>query len=238
MALGDFDAHAFDINWKPTPSPVKEQAGIYDDLTKGYAGAIAGQDKTPQLIDRYDTRFGVPDLQTRVQRGTEQSDYLGNQITNLPTDIAQRSRESILTQGQKNRQVQAESAPLYQQKGMIDQNLSRDQASLGVAQTNASRMVTAEQVDQEKELAPWLKKYDTEAIMSGMRETSWTFENQKELDRLLANQQAGVTMSEGERGRLKDLAVAEKQFQQAVQVANINASATRLTALASLGKSF
>jgi len=228
--MNPFNAREFDVNFKTTPSPVEPQAGLYDKLNTGYAGAIGAQQKTPQLLDRWDTRFGVPNLQERVTRGREDSDFLGNQIRGMPESIAQRSQESILTQGQKDRQVQAESAPLYAQKGMIDQNVSRDTESLGLAQTSSARMVSAEQVDQEKELAPWLKKYETENIMGALRMTGWTFENKSELDRLLANQNAGVTLSNSERDRMNTLAIAEKGFENAIKLAGINNASAQTVA--------
>jgi hypothetical protein len=214
-----FDPHAFDVNWKPTTSPVGAQTDIYSNLNAGYAGAIAGQDKTPAILDRWDQRYGVPQLQSKIAGDTLQYDELGNQIRNMPKEIAQRSQESILTQGQKDRQVQSETAPLLSAQGVLGQNISRDTANLGTAESNAAKMVSAEQVDQEKELLPWLKQYDTENVLQAMRMTGWTFENEKELSRLLANQSAGVTLTNAERDRLNQLAIAEKEMQNRLDLA-------------------
>ena len=223
----NFDPREFDVNFKTTPSPIGLQSDIYGNLNKGYTEAIAGQEKTPQLISRYNDLYGIPQMQENIQRGTEQYDWLGNQIRSMPQQIAQRSQESILTQGQKGRQVQAESAPLLEQQGLLGQNLSRMQTNLGTAQTNAGQMVTATQVDQEKALLPWLKRYDTESIMSAMRQTSWTFENEKELSRLLANQSAGIQLTEGEHSRLNQLAIAEKGFANALKIAEMSNATSR-----------
>lgn len=211
-------ADNFDINFKPTASPVNQEADIFANINKGYSGAIAGQQTVPQLITGYNEKFGIPDMQASIARDTGSYDALGNSIRNMPKEIAQRSQESILTQGQKDRQVQAESAPLLQAQGMLGQKLSRDQANLGVAQSNASQMVSAEQVQQEKELSPWLKQYDNESILSAMRMSGWTFENQSELTRLIQNQQAGITLSEGEKNRANQLAIAEKGFENALKL--------------------
>lgn len=214
----------FQVNFKPTASPVNQQADIFAGINKGYSDAIGSQTKVPDLITGYDQKYGVPQLQQSIQQGTEQYDALGNQIRNLPKDMAQRSRESIMTQGQTNRAIQAEQAPLLEQQGILGQNLSRQQANLGVAQSNAAKMVSAEQVQQEKELSPWLKQYDNESILSSMRQSGWTFENQSELSRLLANQQAGITLSEGEKNRAQQLAIAEKNFQNQLELNKQQAS--------------
>lgn len=230
-------ADNFDVNFKPTASPVNQQADIFANLNKGYSEAIGNQATVPSIMGKYDQMYGVPQLQQQIQQGTEQYDALGNTLRNMPNEIAQRSQESILTQGQKDRQVQAESAPILQQQGVLGQNLSRQQANLGEARSNVSRMVSAEQVQQEKELSPWLKQYDNETVMSAMRQSGWTFENQSELSRLLANQQAGITLSEGEKNRAQQLAIAEKGFEAQLNQIRETGNQARLTkkALPDLG---
>lgn len=216
----------FNVNFTPTASPVNQQADIFANLDKGYAGAIDAQTKVPDLITNYNNQFGVPQLQKQIQTGQEAYDALGNTISNIPTDIAQRSQESILTQGQKDRQVQAESAPLLKQQGVLGQTIARQQTNLGTAQTNAGQMVTAEQAQQTKELQPWLQKYSDESILSSMRMTGWTQENSQELQTLLANQQAGITLSEGDKNRANALALKEADFEDQLKLNSQQASLT------------
>ena len=222
---------SFDVNFKPTASPINQQADIFAGINKGFGDAIGSQTKVPDLITGYEQKYGVPQMQQSIQAGTEQYDALGSQIRNLPTDMAQRSQESIVTQGQKNRMVQAEQAPLLEQQGILGQNLSRQQANLGVAQSNASKMVSAEQLQQEKELSPWLKQYDNENVLSSMRMSGWTFENQSELSRLLANQSAGIQLSEGEKNRAHQLALAEKEFENNLKLNATKQSSPELMAV-------
>lgn len=227
----------FNINFTPTTSPVGEQADIYAGIDKGYSDAIAGQSTVPQLTTKYNEMFGVPQMQQQLQQGTELFDTLGAQMRGLPKDIAQRSQESIVTQGQKNRMIQAEQAPILEQQGILGTNLSRLQSNLGTAQQNAGMMISAEQAQQAKELSPWLQKYDNQSVLSAMRMSGWTLENQMELDRLLANQQAGVTLSEGERNRANQLSIAEKGFAAQLEQIREQGNQARLTkkALPDLG---
>lgn len=208
----------FNVNFKPTESPVAKQEGIFGGLNQGYAGAIGGQTKVPQLINQYDTQFNVPQLQQQIQQGTEQYDTLGNQIRGMSQGVQQGAQESIMTQGQLDRVTQARQAPLLEQQNLLGQNLGRMGSNLATAQSNASRMVEAEQVQQQKELSPWLQAFDNENVLSSMRMTGWSFENQSELSRLLANQQAGITLSEGDKNRMQQLAVAEANFQNQLKL--------------------
>ena len=208
----------FKLDFKPTESPVGQQADIFGALDQGFSGAISGQETVPNMIGRYNEQYGVPQMQQQIQQGTEQYDYLGNQIRNMPNQVQQGSQESILTQGQLGRVTQAQQAPLLEQQGQLGQNLTRMGQNLGTAQTNASTMVSAEQAQQAKELQPFLQKYSNESVLSAMRSTAWSTENSMELQRLLANQQAGITLSEGEKNRMNSLAVAEKNFDNQIKL--------------------
>jgi len=209
----------FDINFSPTASPVDAERKTYNDLNSGFTNFLGSQATVPQLTTKYNDQFGIPQLQSNIAKGQEQYDALGNQLAGLPKDVAQRSQESILTQGQKNRVVQAEQAPILQQQSMLGQNINQMGNRLSTAQTNAGNMISAEQAQQTKMTQPWLQAYSNENVLSSMAMTGWTQSNSQELQRLLANQQAGITLSEGEKNRANQLAMQEKDFENSLKVA-------------------
>lgn len=208
----------FSVNFTPTTSPVSGQRARYDQLQGNLTGAIGNQERVPQLAQRYNEQYGVPQLQSNLQGAQESFDYLGNQIRSLPKGVDQSSQESVLTQGQRDRIVQSRQAPLIEAQGQVGQQIGQLGSRLSTAQSNVSNMISAEQMQQEKELMPFLKAYDNEAILGSMEMTGWSFQNQAELSRLLANQQAGITLSEGEKNRLNALAVSEQSFQNALKL--------------------
>ncbi len=217
-------SNPFAVSYKTSTSPVAEQQGRYNTLNQGFSDFVNNQPNASSLQTKYNDQFGVPQMQQQLQTGNAQYDYLGNQISGVGKDIQQGSQESILTQGQLSRMTQSRQQPLLEQQNMLGQNLSRLGQNLGTAQSNVSQMMTAEQADQQRQLQPWLQKYNTEEIMSAARMTGWTQENANELSVLLANQQAGLTWTNAERDRANQLAIAEKQYQQALEVAKINAT--------------
>lgn len=208
----------FDINFSPTASPVDAERKTYNDLNSGFTNFLGSQATVPQLTTKYNDQFGIPQLQSNIAKGQEQYDALGNQLAGLPKDVAQRSQESILTQGQKNRVVQAEQAPILQQQNMLGQNINQMGNRLSTAQTNAGNMISAEQAQQTKMTQPWLQAYSNENVLSSMAMTGWTQSNSQELERLLANQKAGITLSEGEKDRANQLAMKEKEFENNLKV--------------------
>lgn len=211
-----FDNSA-NVSFTGTASPIPQIQGQYSDLEKGYTGAIAGQATVPQLTTKYNDQFGVPQLQGKIQSDQAQADNLSTQINNVPKTIAQASQESILTQGQKDAATTAMQTPLNQQLSTLNTNTTRDQSALGTAQTNASTMTTAEQAQQTKELLPWTQAFSDANVTTAMQMTGWTTQNAQQLQVLLANQSAGVTMTNQERQNMEALAQQEQGFEQALK---------------------
>lgn len=207
------------VDFKTSTSPLEDTKKRYSDLNTGFTSFLNSQETVPQLTTRYNDQFGIPQMQNNLQLGTEQYDYLGNQIRSMPQSVAQGSQESILTQGQKDRVVQSRQAPILEQQGVLGQNLGRLGERLSTAQTNASNMINAEQAQQMKMTQPWLQQYNTESVLSTMAMTGWSTQNSMELQRLLANQSAGITLSEGEKNRAHELAMAENNFERQLKLA-------------------
>lgn len=208
----------FSVNFSPSASPLEDTKKRYGDLNAGFTGFLNSQETVPQLTSRYNDMYGVPQMQNQIQQGNQQYDYLGNQVMNMPKTVAQGSQESIMTQGQKDRVVQSQQAPILQQQGVLGQNLSRMGQNLGTAQTNAGNMINAEQAQQMKMTQPWMQSYNTESVLSTMAMTGWSSQNSMELQRLLANQSAGIQISEGEKNRMNQLAVAENNFEHQLKL--------------------
>lgn len=209
--------HSADVHFQGTPSPIADIQNQFKTTENGYADTINGQATVPQLTARYNSQFGVPQLQGQVQDLQAQSDTLGSEINNAPKTIAQASQESILTQGQKDAAVQNLQNPLQQQQQNVNTNLTRTQQNLGTAQTNAGQMVAAEQAQQQKQLLPWTQQFSDLNVTTAMQMTGWTTENAQQLQVLLANQQAGVQLTQNEQDHLEQLAQQEQSFEDTLK---------------------
>lgn len=212
-----FDTSA-NVSFTGTPSPVPQIQGQYADLEKGYTGAIAGQATVPQLTTAANAQFGVPQLQSQVQSDQAKADDLNTRINMAPKTIAQASQQSILTQGQKDAAVQSFTTPLQQQLATATTDQSRAQTNLGTAQTNASQQVTAAQAQQTKELLPWTQAFSDANVTTAMQMTGWTTQNAQQLQVLLANQTAGVTLTKDEQDNMEQLAQQEQSFENTLKV--------------------
>jgi hypothetical protein len=214
------------VNFNGSPSPVAGIQGQYSGLEKGYSDAINGQATVPQMTSKYNDQFGVPQLQGQVQNYQAQADDLGSRINMAPKTIAQASQQSIMTQGQKDAAVQNMTQPLQQELQTTNTNLGRAQTNLGTAQTNTGQMVQAEQAQQTKQLLPWTQAFSDQNVTSAMQMTGWTTENAQQLQVLLANQSAGVQLTQNEQNNLEHLAEQEQGFENALKLQQDKAAHT------------
>ncbi len=206
------------VSFTGTPSPLPQIQGQYGSLEKGYADTINAQPTVPQLTAKYNTQFGVPQLQGQVANDQATEDKLNTAINMAPKTVAQASQQSILTQGQKDAAVTNLTAPLNTQLATATTDASRTQSNLGTAQTNAGNMVSAEQAQQQKQLLPWTQAFSDANVTSAMQMTGWSTENAQQLQVLLANQSAGVTMTEDERNNMEKLAEQEQTFENTLKI--------------------
>lgn len=205
-------AHSFDINFKPTPSVIPEQRKEQNTFNTDFTNFLNKQETVPQIQDRYSNKYNVPYLQQQNQQQMEQMNMLANSLKAIPQSINSASSNSLLTQGQKDRLAQSQAMPLQNQYNTVANAQSMTGQQLGQAEQNVNKAVSFEQADQMKKTQPWMMKYNTMNIVQAAERTEWTQTNQWELDRLLANQQTGATLSEGQQNRLYQLASQENAF--------------------------
>jgi hypothetical protein len=222
-------AESQNFDFTATPSPLPGQRENYKKFNADYTNFINAQETPTQIADRYANKYNVPYLQEQQQKNNLMLGALSNQITALPTSINSASGNSMLTQGQKDRLVANQSAPLTQNYNALAQNANNVNQASQQATENVDRAIGFEQADQMKKLAPWLQQYDFDTIANAAENTQWTQTNQWEFNRLIANQQAGVTLSEGEQGRLFELASQEAAFQAALDQIHAQGEEARAT---------
>ncbi len=221
--------HSLDFNFTPTDSPLPQQKKDYNTFNTDFTNFLGSQETVPQLQSKYGNMYNVPFLQDTAQKQNQTADMIGNQLRALPASINSSTQNSLLTQGQKDRMVQAAQAPLATQYTSIAGEAGRTNQALGTAQTNQNTAVTSEQAQQMKMVAPWLQKYDAMTIMNAAENTQWTQKNQWELNRLLANQSTGAQLSEGQQSRLEHLASQENLFQAQMEQIKEQGNQARLT---------
>lgn len=204
------------FSFTPSASSIPGQRTSYDAFNKDFTGFLGSQETVPQLQDRYSNKYNIPFLQGQAQEQNNRTSVLGSQIAGLPGSVNSSTMNSMLTQGQKDRVLESRQAPLMQQYNQSATQAGQTNSALGTAETNINQAVSAEQAQQMKMTQPWLQKYDEMTISNAAENSQWSQTNQMELDNLLANQRAGISLSEGQQGRLEQLASQENAFQNSL----------------------
>lgn len=178
------------------------------DYLNRFRDVIAGQPTTSALASRIGDELGLPAL-----RGAAQG--LNQSLLDLPSVYSKATRGFDVNSNQLSRiiaQKQSEIAPYATAATTAQQN----------AEQQLATRLGYEQTDQAKQLMP----YQTEQQMLSERlareSTGYTTMMQQEFEGYLEKMRQGVTLSEGEKNRANQLAVAEKAYQQAIKVAEIN----------------
>ena len=75
--------------------------------------------------------------------------------------------------------------------------------------------------DQEKALRPFNTEQDLMSDRFARETTLYSQQNQSELDSIINKINSGITLSEGEKNRAQQLAIAEQGYKQALEVAKM-----------------
>ena len=204
---------------KPTMQPFgfEQQRAESEQLRKGFTEWLGQQPTQQQIYDKQAQQLGVPQMREQVQQTGELMGDLMAQIKARPEQVQQRAGQSLITQAQLSAITSKEVGDLvknYENIGALNtqqrQNLSMAEQSLD---TRGKLAMTQLQINQ----TPWLQAYQDKNVMQAREFTGWTTAEQLELNRLLANQQAGMTMDTNQMNRIHQLSMQESQFENSLE---------------------
>jgi hypothetical protein len=178
---------------------------------KKYTDFINSQEGSQAMATRIGGELGIPTLQANAT-------MLQNTLTNLPSTYGKAMTGFDVNANQLARvigQKSSELSPL----------VTTAENSLSSAQNTLNTQMGYEQTDQAKALLP----YQTEQTMLNdrlARETTlYSQDNTNELNGLIAKINSGITLSEGEKNRANQLAIAEAGYQNELDKLNSTQSA-------------
>lgn len=214
------DAGQFMIEPFIQPFQFDQQKSENQQLLGSFEGAIAGQETMPQMQQRYENRYFIPELREQMQTGREAYQNVVNQIRAIPDTIAQTTRESMVTAGQAAKMAQADYkklAPVAEALGQTVESVGR---MLTDAEKNMNTSMQMEIAQQKKDLMPFEQAFNLQTIMQAREFTGWTTAHQMELQRLMANQQAGYNWTNAEAQRAHDLKMLQERYSQELNLLN------------------
>lgn len=177
------------------------------DANKAATDARFAQDKTditnfnndfstavPKIISDTSQKYGLDTLLGVTQN-------LGSRISDLQTNSSNTGAGGFASASQVDQAVQGRYLPQYNS-----------------AVSNLEKGTTLAQNEENTLLTPYTTKAQLLNDRLSRESTGYTTEQQQELDALVAKMNAGVTLTNAEQERANQLALAEKTYNQAVQV--------------------
>ena len=194
---------AFDVNQFIKPFDYASQGQQTQDFLGAEKTAI------PRLQKETENSLNIPEFRNQVVQGTQGAANTNLAMTQLPDTIKASTMGSLVNEGQRQNMIAKQSVPLTRQ--LEAQNASIAGATAGL--TNATNAYTSK-ITQA--MLPWEQGFNDMQVQQARQFSGYTTQNQLELDRLIANQKAGLQWTTDEANRANALAVAEKQYQSSL----------------------
>ena len=184
------------------------------DFLNRFSGAVNNQESMSGMAKRIGGELGLPTLQSNANmlRGT---------LNALPTTYNKATTGYDVNQNQLSRIIGQKSSELAPAVDTAER-------ALGTAQGNLNTQMGYAQADQQKALLPYQSEQSLLSDRMARETTGYTQVMGQELDSIIAKMNAGITLSEGEKNRAQQLAVAEKQFEQAKQLQQMKGPDTQI----------
>lgn len=223
MATSDADfqkaqeqANAFSVTRETPAFDLTGQKQDITDYLSRYGQAI------PRMTKQVEAGLNIPQLRQGFLQGVQAAGNLQRSISGMPETVAGTTRDSMVTEAQRAAMVGKGQAQLGRALEATQAATQTAQAGLNIAEQSAQKQI-------ERNLLPFEKEADFMTQIQAREYSGYTFQNQQELDRLLANQKAGLQWTTDEANRANELAKAEWAYKQAIDAAKTAGEQARLT---------
>ncbi len=192
---------------------INRQKGGMDDYLNRFRGAIGRQEQLGDMYKRIGNELGLPQAQQAVNT-------LTSTVANLPGELTRSARGADVNQGQLTRQIAEKVAP-------VQGALTAASAELAGTRDALGQQIGFEQSQQAKDLAPYQTEQQMLSEYYAREMTGYNQAAERELNGYIQKLNAGITLTEGEKTRANQLAMAEMDYKKAIETANISANASR-----------
>lgn len=169
------------------------------DFLGRYTGAINSQPSTSAIASRIGDELGLPTLQANARS-------LNTTLFNLPTTYSKATTGFDVNANQLARIVGQKQSELAPAAGLATQNALDAEKSINTRLGYETR-------DQDRALLPYQSEQTLLADRLARETSLYSQDNENELNAIISKMQAGIQISEAEKSRAQQLAMAEKEYQ-------------------------
>jgi len=197
-----------------TPEQIeKEQQQKITDFMGRYQGAIAKQPTMQDVWNRVAQERGLEEQRGKFTGLMGQVGTIQEQLEKTPEQIAGETRGFDVNAAQRARLEQVRQGELAKTLSPIAKAAEVAGTGYNLALAEAGNQITAEQYQQEKELAPYATEAELLDSALARQVTMYTTDKQNQLDLMLKRLANNQAISEKELDQLNQLALLEKEYE-------------------------
>ena len=221
----------FNVQPFAQPFDFGQQSGQNQAFNSQFTDFLSSLETPEATRDRLENRYGYQNLSEDYARTGEAARGVMDQVRGTPESVQQRVNRggTIVNQGQLDNIVNQDVKGLMETYNALASINEQQGTRLSTIEQNMNEASKLELAQQAKMITPWLQAYDDKNIMQAREFSGYTFSNQMELNRLLANQQAGLTWDNAQAERANRLSMAEAEYKRVMDSIKATGEQNRLT---------
>lgn len=210
------DTSKFNVAPFLQPFPFEQQKTENQAFNQQFSDFLGGLETPEATRQRFENRYGYQNLNEDYLRTGEAARGVMDQVKAAPENVQARVNRggTIVNQAQLDSVVNSDVKGLLETYNSLASINEQQGVRLSKVEQNMNEASKLELAQQAKMIQPWLQAYDDKNIMQAREFTGFTFANQMELDRLLANQASGLTWDNAQSERANRLALAEMEYKR------------------------
>lgn len=196
----------------------KQVQGGIDATTAKYIEAMKARAKPMDLYNELETAQGLPQQRKAAQSLREQVYGLEDAIKRVEPTVAGTTRESMVTQAQRERMIAQQKEPMLENLGTISTNLGRIESSIASGEQVLAQKLALVMQGQEQDLEPFKVALQTQQDAAARLQTGFGEDKQTFLNVTLAKIKRGEELTDKERDEAFQLLTIEKNYQNQVSL--------------------
>lgn len=186
-----------------------------DDAAFGDYFKKAASQVTPlQAYDQWSNAAGLPAMRKTALNLQGQVDALDESIRRVSSSVDQRSNNSLVTQGQRDRMISAERAPMVDQLDPLSKSLATLTGNINQAESLINNRVGYLTASNAQELDPYKMRMNQVSEQNARAMTGFTADREVKLTTLLAKLASNERVSMAEMQEAAALSREQRQYQQ------------------------
>ena len=196
---------------------IKGQFATEDPYLQVLLSRMAGQEKPLDIYSRLETEAGLPELRATSKTLSGEIANIEDYLDMIEPNVSARTRESLVTEAQRQGMVGAEKKPWIEKLGKLGTSLGRIQTGISEATQGIGTKTQLAMTGQQMELEPLKLAYSTMVDRNSRLTTGFTTDRQTQLDVLFDKLNRTRQLSDQEWQLANELASEERSYMRTLQ---------------------